>query len=298
MRSLLSRRRQLFAARFPTLNLSRSASGIGVMDWCSAVAKLPAFQFYPGDWLKDPSLSMCAPATRGIWIDLMCAMHELGRIGQVTGTVEQLCRISRCNAAEMTAALEEIKATKTGDIAERNGIITVICRRMKREAEERVATNQRVQKCRSNGDVTALKRESNAPSSSSSSSSVSKTTPSRARGEIPPPENPRGEIEDSELEALAVAVQQVTGVKPTSWQLEGQIRTAAIELRGQGFRPDEVIACAQQKGKTYRLKFVAQDLATDRQQLTQAKNGTHRNHVSAGAAALADFIREQSGGGE
>ncbi len=28
------------------------------------MAKLPAFQFYTGDWLKDPELSMCSPSTQ------------------------------------------------------------------------------------------------------------------------------------------------------------------------------------------------------------------------------------------
>ncbi len=134
--------------------------------------KQPAFMFYTGDWLKDPRLSMCSPSTRGIWIDLMCAMHELGRSGQVTGTVEQLCRICRCTAAEMTAALNEIRLTKTGEVAERSDIVTITCRRMKREADERLAGNERVKKHRSNANVTGTKRESNAPSSYSYSSSV------------------------------------------------------------------------------------------------------------------------------
>src|SRR5688500_14639992 len=95
--------------------------------------KAPAFQFYPGDWLKDPQLSMCSPASRGVWMDLLCAMHELGRSGQVTGTVDQLCRLCRCTAAEMSAALTELESTKTASVSERNGVVTVICRRMQRE---------------------------------------------------------------------------------------------------------------------------------------------------------------------
>jgi len=38
--------------------------------------KLPAFQFYPGDWLKDPNLRRCTHAAKGVWIDLLCLMHE------------------------------------------------------------------------------------------------------------------------------------------------------------------------------------------------------------------------------
>lgn len=35
----------------------------------------PSFQFYPGDWLTDPKLNLCSPATKGVWIDLLCHMH-------------------------------------------------------------------------------------------------------------------------------------------------------------------------------------------------------------------------------
>ena len=43
--------------------------------------KLPAFQFYPGDWLKDPALRCCSPAARGIWMDVLCMMHESPKRG-------------------------------------------------------------------------------------------------------------------------------------------------------------------------------------------------------------------------
>lgn len=36
--------------------------------------KAPAFQFYAMDWLADPSLRLCSPETRGVWIDLLCWM--------------------------------------------------------------------------------------------------------------------------------------------------------------------------------------------------------------------------------
>jgi hypothetical protein len=34
----------------------------------------PSFQFYPGDWLTDPKLNLCSPATKGVWMDLLCHM--------------------------------------------------------------------------------------------------------------------------------------------------------------------------------------------------------------------------------
>jgi hypothetical protein len=36
------------------------------------MAKLPAFQFYPGDWSSNPNLKRCTFAERGIWLEVMC----------------------------------------------------------------------------------------------------------------------------------------------------------------------------------------------------------------------------------
>ena len=38
--------------------------------------KRPAFQFYPGDWLRDTALRTCSIGARGLWIDMICFMHE------------------------------------------------------------------------------------------------------------------------------------------------------------------------------------------------------------------------------
>lgn len=38
--------------------------------------KLPAFQFYPGDWMKDPSVRALTAAAKGVLIDLLCVCFE------------------------------------------------------------------------------------------------------------------------------------------------------------------------------------------------------------------------------
>jgi len=40
------------------------------------MTKRPAFQFYPGDWLRDTGLRSCSAAARGLWMDILCFMHE------------------------------------------------------------------------------------------------------------------------------------------------------------------------------------------------------------------------------
>ena len=38
--------------------------------------KRPSFQFYPSDWLRDTALRSCSLGARGMWIDMICYMHE------------------------------------------------------------------------------------------------------------------------------------------------------------------------------------------------------------------------------
>ena len=123
--------------------------------------KLPYMPFFIGDWLKDPELSLCTPATRGVWMDLLCAMHEAGRVGSLRGTREQLARLARCVPADLDHALTDLQATGAACVdSDRNGIVTVTNRRMNREAKERESAALRQARHRgskpSNGDVTPL----------------------------------------------------------------------------------------------------------------------------------------------
>ncbi|MBI4931840.1 MAG: hypothetical protein HY841_13845 [Bacteroidetes bacterium] len=38
--------------------------------------KRPAILFYTGDWLSDTKLSSCSLAAQGLWINLLCVMHD------------------------------------------------------------------------------------------------------------------------------------------------------------------------------------------------------------------------------
>lgn len=141
------------------------------------MGKRPYFQFFGGDWMRDPHLSKCAPATRGIWIDLLCAMNDSGE-GEITGTVAQLARIGRCTESEMRVALADLEATETAEIRREtnkkksetsvtrnanvrksNGNVTVRCRRLYREAKLRQQTALRVRRHRSKTECNAIRNE-------------------------------------------------------------------------------------------------------------------------------------------
>ena len=99
------------------------------------MGKMPYIAFMIGDWKKDPAVTRCSPATRGIWFDFLCDMHEAQSGGVLTGSRDELCRAGRCFHADLDKALSELADTRAADISEREGKVTVICRRMHREAE-------------------------------------------------------------------------------------------------------------------------------------------------------------------
>ena len=148
----------------------------------------PALMLYTGDWLKDPALGKCSPATRGIWIDMLCAMHENGRSGKLEGTYDQLSRILRCSPVEVQEACYELGVTKTSLVTERNGLVTILNKRMLREHKGRQSNAKRQKRYRErqqdNAGVTPLKRDSSS-SSSSSSSEKRRTTPKKESAKTP-----------------------------------------------------------------------------------------------------------------
>ena len=125
-------------------------------------------------------------------MDLLCAMHENGRTGIITGTVLELAQMCRCSEREMTVALNELRRSKTASVTKCHKVsraCTVTNRRMHREYKLREDTKLRVKKHREQQRVTQLTRECNIPSSSSSSSSrdlVSKNL-SKERESCSPP---------------------------------------------------------------------------------------------------------------
>lgn len=161
--------------------------------------KQPYMQWFTRDWLGDPAVSKCSPATRGIWVDILNGMHELDHCGRLTGSREELARLARCTVTEFGQAIEELRQTRTAEVTLRDDAVTIINRRMRAEWTERKQCAERVAKHRRrvacNGNVTASKnigqqfdtrsvtdgqREGNAsvtPALSYASSSSEKTFP-------------------------------------------------------------------------------------------------------------------------
>ena len=144
------------------------------------MGKRPAFMFYTGDWKKSPELSLCGPATRGIWLDLMCAIHDLERReSEILGTPERLSRLCRCTKKQMNAAIKELDETGTAIVKiDASGLVSITCRRMVKDWDARKDGKEKKAKQRNGGpvpDVSPICPDDVPPMSprSSSSSSVS-----------------------------------------------------------------------------------------------------------------------------
>ena len=56
----------------------------------------PWMKFYPSDWRADPSLRMCSIGARGLWMEMLCVMHEATPYGYliVNGRALTACQIA------------------------------------------------------------------------------------------------------------------------------------------------------------------------------------------------------------
>jgi len=84
-------------------------------------------------------------------MDLLCAMHENGRTGIITGTVLELAQMCRCSVEEMRKALRELKRSETASVTKCHKMsrdFQVINRRMQREYKTRLYNAERQRKHR------------------------------------------------------------------------------------------------------------------------------------------------------
>lgn len=97
-----------------------------------ASTRRPSFQFYPGDWRRDPSLNACSLAARGLWMEMLCIAHESDRYGHLSingraMTVEQIARI----VGESPTFLKKIlKELEEAGVFSRTADGTIYSRRM------------------------------------------------------------------------------------------------------------------------------------------------------------------------
>ena len=165
--------------------------------------KLPAIQFYPGDWLRD-EIAGCSLEAQGLWLRMMFLMHDSTRYGYLStpdgapSTPESIARRCGCSPAQFSTLLRELDAA---GVPSRTEAGVIFSRRMVRDAAARAKNAQRQRahyhreqnpprlvkpnggsdaepNAEPNADLTATSQTSSS-SSSSSSSETPPTPPER-----------------------------------------------------------------------------------------------------------------------
>lgn len=135
---------------------------------------MPYMQFYVNDFDQD-TCGLTSVAV-GVWLRILIAMHRQ-RKSELRGSLDRIAKITRCEVCELEVALVELENDDICNIErDCNNTVTITCRRLKREEEERAQTAERVRKYRErqakakeetqanhecNGDVTLFTRAYN-----------------------------------------------------------------------------------------------------------------------------------------
>lgn len=125
--------------------------------------KAPWLKFFPGDWLRGADLRLASVAARGLWIDMLCHMHEVSPRGflLVAGrapTVEQIGRIAGIGPAQAGELLAELE---TLGVFSRDANGVIFNRRMVHEGEVSKARSTAGKK----GGIAKAKQNSGKPPS-------------------------------------------------------------------------------------------------------------------------------------
>lgn len=85
--------------------------------------KRPSFQFYPADWLRDTALRSCSIGARGLWMDMICFMHEGSpyghlKVGNKVILASNLCGMVGSTLSDVEGWLSELNQAGVYDTAE------------------------------------------------------------------------------------------------------------------------------------------------------------------------------------
>lgn len=143
--------------------------------------KRPSFQFYPSDWLRDTALRSCSIGARGLWMDMICFMHEGSpyghlKVGNKVILASNLCGMVGSTLSDVEGWLSELNQAGVYDTADDGSMFS---RRMIKDENLR---NMRAAGGKLGGnpalkdkDKVNLKDKQN-PTPSSASSSLSSTS--------------------------------------------------------------------------------------------------------------------------
>lgn len=63
--------------------------------------KRPSFQFYPGDWTGNSNLKRCTHEEKGIWIDVLCVLHDQEEYGVARWPLKDIAEAAGSTVAKL-----------------------------------------------------------------------------------------------------------------------------------------------------------------------------------------------------
>lgn len=101
--------------------------------------KLPAFQFYPGDWRKDENLSRCSLAAKGALIEILCLAFQCEKKGKLMTdgkpwSMDDICMAIGGDFQCTKSAVEELL---TKNVLKKDKKGCIFSARMVRDEDER-----------------------------------------------------------------------------------------------------------------------------------------------------------------
>ena len=207
----------------------------------SKIHKLPAIQFYVGDWRKDPSVQSLNYHDRGVWFEMICLMHESEERGKLVLNgqpmpIDALARLLGLDKQILTTTLTTLLTYGVASQCPDTGIISN--RRMIRDEE--------IRKIRANagklgGNPILVKQKSTTKDKqiSTPSTSLSSSTSISTTIHTTPPQESACVIEspflDSPPEAAKTMQQlmsEINKLRPSWGKLSMWTRSEMEQLRG------------------------------------------------------------------
>lgn len=101
--------------------------------------KRPSFQFYPADWRRDAALQSCSVAARGLWIELMCVMHDCDPYGvlAVNGRPMSTAQLARLVGEQEKAVVRMLAELEDAGVCSRDKEGRLFSRRMVKDERVR-----------------------------------------------------------------------------------------------------------------------------------------------------------------
>lgn len=67
----------------------------------------PSLQFYPGDWQSNPKLRRCSHAEKGIWLDVLCLLHDQDEYGIIRWPLHEIASAVHCKLTALQKIVDK-----------------------------------------------------------------------------------------------------------------------------------------------------------------------------------------------